>query len=109
WPDSEPALNKIRELLSSDPNLKLIVEGHTDNVGGAAPNQKLSEARAASVVSWLAAHGVPANRISSKGYGLTHPVASNDDAAGRAKNRRVEIRKEELTHEDLRLRLHCRD
>ena len=93
WPDSEPALNKIRELLSSDPNLKLIVEGHTDNVGGAASNQKLSEARAKSVVDWLVAKGVAASRLTSSGYGLMKPVASNDDAEGRAKNRRVELEK----------------
>lgn len=93
-PDSEGALNKVRELFTSDPNLKLIVEGHTDNVGGAVSNQKLSEQRAASVVAWLTAHGVPANRVSAKGYGLTKPVASNDDAEGRAKNRRVELRRE---------------
>lgn len=93
-PDSEGALNKVKQLFASDPNLKLVVEGHTDNVGGAASNQKLSEARAASVVSWLTAHGVPAARVSAKGYGLTKPVASNEDAAGRAKNRRVELRKE---------------
>ncbi|HLJ74020.1 MAG TPA: OmpA family protein, partial [Thermoanaerobaculia bacterium] len=93
-PDSEGELNKVREVFTADPSLKLIVEGHTDNVGGAVPNQKLSEQRAASVVAWLTAHGVPANRVSAKGYGLTRPVASNDDAEGRAKNRRVELRKE---------------
>ena len=93
-PDSEPQLQKVQQLFASDPSLKLVVEGHTDNVGTAAHNQTLSEQRAASVVRWLVAHGVAANRVSSKGYGLTRPIASNDDDAGRAKNRRVELRKE---------------
>ena len=67
------------------------VQGHTDNVGGDEYNQKLSEARAASVAAWFASHGIPAASLSSKGYGKTKPVADNGSPDGRAKNRRVEI------------------
>lgn len=92
-PDSEPALQQVADLLKANPSLSVEVQGHTDAVGGDASNQKLSEARAASVRSWLTAHGIAATRVASKGYGKTHPVASNDNDEGRAKNRRVEIAK----------------
>jgi outer membrane protein OmpA-like peptidoglycan-associated protein len=78
---------------NKDTALKLEVQGHTDNVGGEAYNQQLSEARSKSVVGWLVEHGVAANRLSFKGFGKTRPVASNDNDEGRAKNRRVEIAK----------------
>ena len=67
------------------------IEGHTDNVGGAAYNQKLSEDRAASVRNWLVTHGIGAQRLQSKGFGLTQPVADNATDLGRARNRRVEL------------------
>lgn len=92
-PDSEPALEQIAGLLKNNPSLSIEVQGHTDAVGGDASNQKLSEARAASVREWLTAHGIAATRITSHGYGKTHPVASNDNDEGRARNRRVEIAK----------------
>ncbi len=92
-PDSEPALQQIADLLKNNPSLSVEVQGHTDAVGGDASNQKLSEARAAAVREWLTAHGIAAVRITSHGYGKTHPVASNDNDEGRAKNRRVEIAK----------------
>ena len=92
-PDSDPVLQHVVDFLSKDAALNVEVQGHTDNVGGDAYNQKLSEARAKSVVAWLTAHGIAASRLSFKGYGKTVPVASNDDDAGRAKNRRVEIAK----------------
>jgi hypothetical protein len=92
-PDSEAALQQIVGLLQANPSLGVEVQGHTDNVGGDASNQKLSEARAASVQAWLTQHGIAASRLTAHGYGKTHPVASNDDDEGRAKNRRVEIAK----------------
>lgn len=92
-PDSEPALTQIADLLKNNPSLSVEVQGHTDAVGGDASNQKLSEARAAAVREWLTAHGIAATRITSHGYGKTHPVASNDNDEGRARNRRVEIAK----------------
>ena len=73
------------------PSLSVEVQGHTDAVGGDASNQKLSEARAAAVREWLTAHGIAATRITAHGYGKTHPVASNENDEGRARNRRVDV------------------
>ncbi len=67
------------------------MQGHTDNVGNDAYNQTLSEARARSVVGWLTQHGVASDRLTSKGFGKTMPVAPNTTDEERAKNRRVEI------------------
>jgi outer membrane protein OmpA-like peptidoglycan-associated protein len=74
------------------PGLNVEVAGHTDNVGGAAGNLALSARRAKTVMDYFVSHGVPAERLSSKGYGETEPVADNAKAAGRAQNRRVELR-----------------
>ncbi len=90
-PDSEPVLQEIVKLLKAQPTLKLKIEGHTDNVGAKAANQKLSEERAASVVAWLAAHGIDKARLASAGFGDSKPVGENTTEAGRAKNRRVEL------------------
>jgi len=92
-PDSEPALEQVLNLMKSVPSLNIEVQGHTDAVGNDAANQKLSEARAGAVREWLTAHGVAPTRVAAKGYGKTHPVASNDNDEGRARNRRVEIAK----------------
>jgi outer membrane protein OmpA-like peptidoglycan-associated protein len=70
---------------------KVLVEGHTDNVGGAVYNKGLSERRAKSVVAWLVAHGVPKVRLLDAGFGLERPLDTNDTAAGRQRNRRVEF------------------
>jgi outer membrane protein OmpA-like peptidoglycan-associated protein len=90
-PDSEGVLNEIVKLLQHNPDLKLRVEGHTDNQGDAAANQMLSEKRAQAVVVWLAGHGVAAGRLSAKGFGQSKPIADNTSDDGRAKNRRVEL------------------
>ena len=92
-PESEIALAHIVELLKLDPKLALEVQGHTDSTGGADHNRTLSEARAASVVKWLVAHGVADKRLVPKGYGDTVPVGDNKTPEGRAKNRRVELKK----------------
>lgn len=92
-PESEVALQHVLELLKSDASLKLEVQGHTDNTGSAPHNQTLSEQRAASVNAWLAGHGVTAGRLTSRGYGDTQPAADNKTPEGRAKNRRVELKK----------------
>jgi outer membrane protein OmpA-like peptidoglycan-associated protein len=73
------------------PGLNIEVGGYTDNVGGDAMNQKLSENRAGAVRDYLVEQGVTINSVSSKGYGNTLPVASNDNSAGRQENRRVEL------------------
>ena len=84
----DQAANALRE----QPNVPYIVAGHTDSVGDAAYNQALSERRADSVANYLVQSGVSASQLSVVGYGETQPIASNDTAAGRAQNRRVEIR-----------------
>jgi len=93
-PDSEAALGEIVKLLQQNAELKLRVEGHTDNQGSAAANQALSEKRAQAVVAWLTAHGVAANRLTAKGFGQTKPIEDNGTEDGRAKNRRVELVKQ---------------
>jgi OOP family OmpA-OmpF porin len=90
-PASESVLQQIAKLLADTPDLKLRVEGHTDNQGAAAANQALSERRAQAVVAWLTAHGVASGRLSAKGFGASKPVADNGTEEGRAKNRRVEL------------------
>jgi OmpA-OmpF porin, OOP family len=93
-PDSEPALQKILGLLQSRPDLKLEVQGHTDNVGTDDYNQKLSEARAHTVVDWLTGKRIAADRLTAHGYGSKMPIADNGSDEGRAKNRRVELKKQ---------------
>jgi OmpA-OmpF porin, OOP family len=91
-PESEPAISEIVKLLKADPKLKLYVVGHTDNIGAFNYNIKLSQARAAAVVSALVnKHGIAAERLTPFGAGPTAPVASNRSEEGRAKNRRVEL------------------
>jgi len=90
-PASDGVLQQVAALMTANPALKIEVQGHTDNVGGDAYNQSLSEARAHSVMAWLGAHGVAAARMTAKGYGKTMPMADNNTDDGRAKNRRVEI------------------
>ena len=90
-PASDAVLQQVADLLAKDKTLKVEVQGHTDNVGGDAYNQTLSEARAHAVADWLAKHGVAAARLTARGYGKTKPVADNSNDEGRARNRRVEI------------------
>ncbi|MBV9344239.1 MAG: OmpA family protein [Gammaproteobacteria bacterium] len=90
--ESEPMLRQVAELVKASPAAQLTLEGHTDNIGSAEYNQGLSERRAAAVRDALVGRfGVPAGRLSAKGYGLTRPVESNATVQGRARNRRVEL------------------
>lgn len=91
-PESEATLQQVLGVLTGDPALKLVIAGHTDSEGGDAYNQDLSEQRAASVLAWLTGKGVDAARLRSEGLGESRPVADNGNAAGRALNRRVEVR-----------------
>jgi len=90
-PESMPELKRLGRLLLEYPSLKIVIEGHTDNVGSVSYNQELSEKRAKAVVDFLVSGGIAAERIGSKGFGATHPVAPNDSDAGRALNRRTEV------------------
>lgn len=90
-PDSAPALAAILELLNNHPDSHWIIAGHTDNQSDSEHNQKLSEARAASVVAWLKNHSITEDRLVPQGFGASRPVADNATANGRALNRRVEI------------------
>jgi len=85
-------VENIRELLLANLNLKVQINGHTDNSGNAASNKALSLKRASSVVNYLTQKGIAANRLSAKGYGSERPIVSNDDEeGGREINRRTEI------------------
>jgi outer membrane protein OmpA-like peptidoglycan-associated protein len=90
-PVAREKLAKIAGIVAGHPGLKLDVEGHTDSVGGEAYNQTLSEQRGTSVRDYLMQQGMAAASVTSKGFGKTQPVASNDNAQGRQENRRVEI------------------
>jgi outer membrane protein OmpA-like peptidoglycan-associated protein len=93
-PASDAPLNQVLEMLQQDDSLKVLIEGHTDNVGAAAANQALSEKRAQAVRDWLIGKGIAADRLSAKGYGASKPVADNNTDDGKAKNRRVELVKQ---------------
>jgi OmpA-OmpF porin, OOP family len=90
-PESYAVLEEIKNSAVVAENLKLGVYGHTDNTGNADKNQLLSEERAASVKKYLVGKGLSVNRIDSKGFGQSQPIADNSSAAGKAKNRRVQI------------------
>lgn len=92
--DGVAAVKEIALLMKQQPKLKLNIEGHTDNVGSAADNKKLSQARAEAVVKAVVAQGVDAKRLVAVGRGQESPVADNRNEAGRAKNRRVELVKQ---------------
>jgi outer membrane protein OmpA-like peptidoglycan-associated protein len=88
---SAKCLDEVAKLLKKNADWKMQIEGHTDNVGGAAANLKLSQQRADAVRAWLVAHGVEGGRLTAKGLGETKPVAENTTEDGRAKNRRVAL------------------
>jgi outer membrane protein OmpA-like peptidoglycan-associated protein len=90
-PGAREKLAKVAGILIAYPGLNIEVGGYTDNVGGDAMNQTLSENRAGAVRSYLVEQGVTTTSVSAKGFGNTQPVASNDNAAGRQENRRVEL------------------
>ncbi len=91
-PSSKIELDRLVSLLQANPDKKIEIGGHTDNVGSDETNLTLSNQRATSVVAYLTSKGVAADRLSAKGYGETMPIATNDTDAGRAKNRRTEFK-----------------
>jgi outer membrane protein OmpA-like peptidoglycan-associated protein len=91
-PESEPVLKEIADVMGKNPAWKLSVEGHTDNIGGAASNQDLSVRRAAAVRQALVdRYHVGAGRLEPAGFGASRPKETNDTLEGRARNRRVEL------------------
>lgn len=89
--ESEVELERVVAILGQYPGMEVEIAGHTDSVGDERSNLSLSEARAAAVLRYLVDHGVAAGRLSSKGYGKSRPVATNDTDEGRQLNRRVEF------------------
>jgi outer membrane protein OmpA-like peptidoglycan-associated protein len=90
-PGAHQKLDQVVDMLEDEPDRHVVIEGYTDATGSDAKNQVLSRRRAQSVKDYLTANGVPADRVSARGMGSSHPVASNDSPEGRANNRRVEI------------------
>ncbi|MDP9900817.1 OmpA family protein [Variovorax ginsengisoli] len=90
-PASRPSLDEMARLLTSNPALRVYVVGHTDNVGGLAPNVDLSQRRADAVVKALTALKIDPQRMTAKGVGPLAPLATNTSDAGRTRNRRVEL------------------
>ncbi|MFT5444705.1 MAG: OOP family OmpA-OmpF porin [Myxococcota bacterium] len=84
-------LNNVAEVLKMNPDLRIRIDGHTDASGSAQLNQDLSEQRAAAVRNYLEGVGIDSSRLETQGFGMTAPVASNDTAAGKAKNRRCQM------------------
>jgi len=91
--DGKEVVNEIATALKKDTQLTLMIEGHTDNVGDAAHNKKLSEARAQAVRTALIEQKIDAARLTAQGFGAERPLVANDSDINKAKNRRVELRK----------------
>lgn len=91
-PVSQTTLNDAVQTLKDNPGIDAEVAGYTDRTGKAAYNVTLSQRRAEAVMKYLVDHGIDASRLTAKGYGAADPIASNQTAAGRAQNRRVELR-----------------
>lgn len=90
--ESKYELDKVVKFLQANPGVHIQISGHTDNTGTESHNMTLSTNRAKSVVTYLTAHGIEANRLSYKGYGYSKPVDTNETPEGRAKNRRTELK-----------------
>jgi outer membrane protein OmpA-like peptidoglycan-associated protein len=86
------SLEELAELLNAKPAYRLLVSGHTDNVGNAAANVKLSKSRADAIKIYLVGKGVATDKVITEGFGAKKPIASNTTEAGRQKNRRVEMK-----------------
>jgi outer membrane protein OmpA-like peptidoglycan-associated protein len=87
-----PTLNKLYQSFIKNPKLVVEIGGHTDNIGEEGANHRLSQRRADAIKAYLVKKGIDENRILAKGYGEKEPLASNDTEAGRAKNRRTEVK-----------------
>ena len=92
-PDSYDVVNEIVKMMKANTSLKISIEGHTDNTGNEESNIKLSKNRARSVLMSLTDENIDASRLKSEGFGQTKPIEDNTTEEGKAKNRRVELRK----------------
>lgn len=90
-PQAKANLDKLAKVFIANPDTKLMIYGYTDNVGKEEYNVKLSRSRANAVKAYLVSKGIGTKRLTTEGMGMADPIASNDTAAGRAKNRRVEF------------------
>lgn len=90
-PASRDYLDKVASLMQDQPHIGLSIEGHTDSQDRLGKNQSLSEARARAVLDYLTSKGVASTRLASAGFGGSQPIAGNETAEGRAKNRRIEF------------------
>ena len=90
-PESEPVLTELAAVMKAAPGQAYVIEGHTDDRGGALVNQPLSERRAAAVKAWLERAGVAGAKLKTAGFGMSRPAAPNTSDGGRAANRRVEV------------------
>jgi outer membrane protein OmpA-like peptidoglycan-associated protein len=90
-PESFPILDAVVEVLNQNPKMRIEIQGHTDNKGGAAYNKGLSDRRATSVKKYLLSKGIDSGRLQSKGYGMEQPIAPNTTDQNRALNRRVQF------------------
>ncbi len=90
--ESYPELNRLVQFIKENPDIKIEISGHTDNVGTSQYNKQLSQKRADAVKKYLVSQGCPADRLISVGYGESKPIASNSTDKGKAQNRRVEFR-----------------
>lgn len=90
-PESVAELEKLKEILTKNPTLKIELGGHTDSDGDDKSNQILSENRAKAVVNWLVQNGIDKSRLTYKGYGESKPIVPNDTVENKAKNRRTEV------------------
>jgi OOP family OmpA-OmpF porin len=91
-PAFEPELESVVTVLKDNPTVRIQVQGHTDSVGNAEYNRVLSERRAKAVMEYLIQEGIDRKRLSAIGLGEARPIASNDSAEGRERNRRVELK-----------------
>lgn len=91
-PKALKPLDEVIDILKANPSAKLTIEGHTDNSGTADLNKKLSQKRADAIATYLEKKGIDASRLTATGYGAEKPMADNKTAAGKAKNRRVELK-----------------
>jgi len=91
-PQAAEILDRLVAFMKENPNSKVSLSGYTDSIGTEAYNQALSERRANAVKDYIVTKGIDSSRISGQGFGESKPIADNKTAAGRAKNRRVEIK-----------------